>query len=500
MIGIALKLNVLLLCVFIFFSCAVHNSVKTTRVAEPTSTENYFLPGIDSSVAKNALQFSDRLIVDFNRRKQAGFFYEKGRNSFQSAESLWSCIDSEPIQDSNFIQIYSNWSKKHVASRDKSISVEDMKSDKLYQIYLTVLDTAQKEISQAKLFNPFDLEIRSLLIKIYLKQGEITHDKVHYTRTIDELNKFLNVDKSNPYIYEKLGESYFALNDWDNSYRFFHEAEKILKIVVKFKHQPDPKESVSFDTTRWTYYLQRQGEAKARLYDAENAILFLSQAKEFTKSDELKQELQEILDWINWDGGNIRASEIRDNIIKLENANSYKEAKAQYLKLLKILKTQKAKNEINWKISSLDYNFLDRKKEALRRLFLIIQDIRTTDQASSLHEVYLKDYAAMCYSFGMDHFNNNNYRLAYIYLNQASQIDWNHKGDCFFQLSVLSHENPTETIYLCNKALDYADQLSKTKLNSLYELLAVSYKRKGEFEIADRYFKKWVNQHNVIKN
>ena len=490
----------ILLIVLLVFSCAANKAIKTTQVSRPTPSENFFLPGLDSSVVKNAVQFSDRIIVDYKRRELADRLYQKGENSFQKAESIWNDGSNKNNKDSSFVQNYENGIQTNDANPQHSGRSEEIKPDKINHVCLAILDSAYKEISHAKSYNPFDLEIRSLLIKIYLKQGEISHDKVYFNQAIEELNDFLLVDKSNPYIYEKLGECYFALGEWDNSYQFFHDAETILQIVSKFKYEAEPSESAPFDTIRWIYYLRRQGEAKARLYDSENAIHFLTQAKELSKSTETKQELQDILNWIDWDGGNIRAAEIRDEILKLENNDDYKKARAEYLELLKILKTQRAKNEINWKIASIEYNILGRKKEALKRLFQVVQNIRKSKQVSSLQEVYLKDYAAMCYSIGMEHFNKNNYRLAYIYLNQASQIDWNHKGECYFQLALLTRENPAETIRNCNSALNYADQLSKTKINTVYEMLAVSYKRKGEFNVADKYFQNWIDQKNIIKN
>lgn len=495
-----MKAYSLLLILAIFISCATNKSIKTTQVSNPASSENFFLPGLDSSVVKSAVQFSDRIIVDYKRRELADRLYQKGMNSFQTAESIWNQIHNKGGEDSSVVQIYENWIQTHDARPRSSKMTEEIKSDKLDLFCLTVLDSAHKEISQAKSYNPFDLEIRSLLIKIYLKQGEITHNNMCFTRAIEELNNFLLVDKSNPYIYEKLGECFYALNEWENSYRFFHGAEKILKIVSKFKYETDNNDSVPFDTTRWIYYLRRQGEAKARLYDSESAINFLTQAKELSKSDEAKQELQDILNWIDWDGGNIRAAEIRDEILKLETNNDYKKARAGYLELLKTLKTPRAKNEINWKIASIEYNIIGRKKEALKRLFQVVQNIRKSSQSSPLHEIYLKDYAAMCYSIGLEHFNKSNYRLAYIYLNQASLIDWNHKGECYYQLAVLTRENPAETIRNCHNALNHADQLSKTKINTIYEMLAISYKRRGAFEIAEKYFQNWIDQENVIKN
>lgn len=489
---------ILLSSIIIICSCAVNKPGKTV-VDNPTSRGDINFPGIDSTVVRNAIKFSDRIIVDFDRQKTAEIWYNRAADSYELADSLNRCLQNHQCKDTTLQRIYINWSKKSEPNHRFSKKFDELKPGRFDQLYVIVLDSAYQEASRAKSLNPYNLDIRSLLINIYLKQGEITHDTIYYSRAIDELNNFLLVDKSNPYIYEKLGECFYALRDWENCYRFFHEAEDILKIVAKFQYEVDKDKASSLDTTRWVYYLHRQGDAKAKLYDSKQAIYYLEAAQQFSNSDETRRELQNFLNWINWDGGNIRASEIRDEILTLEKHNDYKKARAGYIELLKIMKTQKAKNEINWKIASIEYNLLSREKEALERLFRVIQNISKSVQDNPLHTVYLKDYAAMCYSVGIEHLSKNRFRLAYIYLNQASQIDWEHKGECFFQLAILSRENPSESIRNCKKALIFSHQLSEKINKKIYEMLAVAYKQMGEFDIASTYFQNLIN-HNSIKN
>jgi len=479
----------LILGVLITISCAGNKPKRSTSSVVPPHSTEYYFPGVDSSVAKNALRFSKRLIVDFERRVRAKNWFQTGRNSYAVAESLLSCVNGEQRRTDRCLDLYFDWREKQP---DKS-QPRKLRDQDPMKICLTVLDSAQHQVARAKYCNPFDLDIRSLLIKIYLKQGELTRQPSFYLHAIDELNNFLLVDKSNPYIYEKLAECYYALEDWENCYRFFHEAEKILKIVIKFKRQTDQRQDNLLDTTRLVYYLRGQGEAKAKLYDDQQAIHYLTAARELSSSPTVKQQLQDILDWIDWDGGNIRAAEFRDKISKIEAAHDYKKARARYLELLKMLKTDRARNEINWKVASLEYQYLGKKKEALKRLFRVVQQIRNDRETNPLHTIYLKDYAAMCYSVGMEYFKQNAFRLAYIYLNQAAQFDWEHKGDCFFQLALLSRENPGETIRNCKYALEYATQLSKEKIKTIYKMLAISYKRRGEFDIADTYFENLKN-------
>ena len=491
-----MRLNsyILFINILIIFSCAVNKPTKTAQVVGTIATDDFYLPGVDSTVARNATQFSDRIIVDFDRRRLAEQWYNKGKNSFNVADSLVDIFQHENLGDSVGLRLYADWRQTIAADQIDTKTPPEIETYKPEMLCLAVLDSAYNEISRAKALNPYDLNIRSLLIKIYLKQGEISSDKLYYKDAIEELYNFLLVDKSNPYIYEKLAECYYVLQDWEHCYQFFHKAEQILHIVSKFKHDTNQIQDTPVDTARLVYYLRKQGEAKAKLYDAKNALYYLAEAKQLSTSQAARQDLQNIIDWINWDAGNIRASEIKDKILEVEKSHDYRKARGDYVALLKLLTTPKAKNEISWKIASIDYNFLNRKNEALKRLFPVIQKIKKVNSGQPLHTIYLKDYAAMCYAVGMEHFSENRFRLAYIYLNQAAQFDWEHKADCFYQLAILSDENPEETIKNCNEALKYSNSLSRDLLENIYEMLAVSYKRKGEFDMANSYF-----QHSVNK-
>ncbi|MDZ7376500.1 MAG: hypothetical protein ONB13_07750 [candidate division KSB1 bacterium] len=491
-----IKLVQIFILTLIIAGCASQKRIVPSPQSGSTREIIHSYPGTDSSVVKKAIDYSKKVGVDFERQNQAKQLLDRGLRTFAAAESLQSCIQNPSPNERTFFQIYENWINQALSKEGPLKLREEYKPHRLQQIVLTVLDSASQITYRGKLLDPFNLEIRGLLIKIYMKQGELTHGHEYYTHAIEELKRLLLIDKSNPYIYEKLGECYFALNDWANSYQCFHEAERVLNSVKLF----ELPSTGALDTTRLVYYLHRQGEAKMRSYDSNGAIAVLSRAMQLTNSHETKRQLQLILDWINWDDGNIRASEIRDQIRRLEADNRFREARAQYLDLLKLLRSDRAKNEINWKIASIEYNVLGRKNEALARLFLVIQSIHKNPVKEKLHEIYLKDYAAMCYSVGIDYLNRHEFRLAYIYFNQSSQIEWDHQGDCFYQLAHLSRDHPAEAIRLSLRALDFMSQLSQAKIRSLYQLLAISYKRMGEFDNANKYFQDWVNLKNITKN
>jgi tetratricopeptide (TPR) repeat protein len=487
------------LCLFVI-SCSLNKSLRNDQLSNLSSAKDDYYPGVDSTVVKNANEIADRIFVDYDRRNQAIVWHNTAKISFQIADSIWSCYKQKACHDSILLNLYLRWQHDQDDDsnhNDKSALGRIIRPDELS---FRILCRAEKDANQAKLINPFDLDIRSLLINIYSRMGEINRNLNFYTKAIEELKNLLLVDKSNPYVYERLAECYYALQDWENCYLCFDKAEQVLLIVAKFKNNENKQYSASIDTARWVYYLQGKGEAKAKLYDSDLAITYLTRAKQMTHSTSNALQLQNYLNWIKWDDGNLKASELRDEAQRIEQAGDFKKAHSKYLELLEILTTQKAKNEIDWKVASIDFNHLSEKLEAIQRMFRFIQDIQKSGNINELNNVYLQDYAAMCYSIGVAYYNQNKYRLAYIYINQAAQFEWDHRGDCYLQLAILSEVNPRENIQYCQKAFTYPKQLSDESQKKIQKMLTVSFIRLGEFDLAQNYYQKFLNSESSPNN
>ncbi|MDZ7342065.1 MAG: hypothetical protein ONB27_11975 [candidate division KSB1 bacterium] len=483
----------------LMLGCA-STSLKSPASDTVSSSSVGHLPGIDSTVAKSAYEFSNRLLVDSDRRIKAREWYNNAMISYHWADSILSLPLTIRPKDSTLIAIYHSWLKSNGTPNNDEIDLNSSATTLAEQMVAKILNRAQQQAQQAKILNPYDLEIRGLLAQIYIKQGAATHNSISYHLALDELNNLLLVDRSNPLIYEKLAECYYALNDWQRSYQHFQQAEQILLIQAQFRTNIGAESSVAIDTTRWIYYLRSQGETKAKLYDAEQAIYYLNKAGELTRDEAVHEELNKYIRWIKWDDGNIRASELRDAVIKIEQQGDLRKARGQYLELLPLLKTLRARNEINWKIASIEFNSLKRKDAALRRMFQVVQQIQRQDQPDELNQIYLKDYAAMCYSVGLDYLRDYQFRFAYMYLDQASQYDWDHRADCYYQLALLSQANPAETIRNCKKALEFVAQLSADQVKKINKMLAISYLRMGQFDMAQSYYQTLTQNQLFLEN
>lgn len=496
-----IKINPLI-CLFLLFvciSCSQHRSIRHDQLAAPAPAADEYYPGIDSTVIKSANEIADRLFVDYTRRNQASIWYQQAKGSFQIADSIWRSHKQQTVSDSMLWRLYLGWQQeRHVDPIATKPNLAKMARPE--ELSWHIWQQAEREANKAKLLNPFDLDIRSLIVYIYSRMGETSKNPTFYQNAIEELKNLLLVDKSNPYLYEQLAECYYALQDWENCYQCFEKAEQTLLIVTSLKSHENAFASVAMDTSRWVYYLQGKGEAKAKLYDSNLAIRFLTGAMQMTRSESQAQQLQNYLKWINWDAGNLKASELRDEAQRIEQTGDYRKSQSKYQELLSILTTQRAKNEIDWKIASIDFNHVNKKLEAIQRLYRVIHQIQQSGAQHELNAIYFQDYAAMCYSVGVNYYNQHNYRFAYIYINQAAQFEWDHRGDCYFQLAILSEANPQENIQNCQKALTYAHQLSNESQKKIQKMLTLSYIRLGEFEVAHDYYQKFRAYESTTKN
>ncbi|HEX9975493.1 MAG TPA: hypothetical protein VGD14_25810, partial [bacterium] len=199
--------------------------------------------------------------------------------------------------------------------------------------------------------------------------------------------------------------------------------------------------------------------------------------------------------WILWDDGNIRASEIRDRADSLSSfCKNYTESKSVYLELLPVLWTKRTKDEINWKIAQLDFNYLDHKFDGVGRMYLVIKhtamDSISGAPIDSAYKRYFNSYGAMCFTMGVDYYDKDRL-IAYMYLIQAAETNYDQRARAFLQLAGISQFDPHETISLCLKTMEVVDDLSVDETQILYQLLHSSYRKLGDFDKAKEWFDRW---------
>ena len=481
------KIFVLILLVFLTGCGANRKKLTTCELASMI----HIPAGVDTLLAIKADSLANLFFVNFANRTNSTSYLKKSEKLFCMADSLWnsygSVLDSNIVttfRDSNIVtDIYSECYSLLNQEDNKQQKFPNFK--KVKSLTYNLCRNANNYAEKAKLTDPFNLDVRLHLIQILRKMGQLSGKKKYYKKAVTELNELEACDKSSDYIYLLLAESYYSLTDWEKAFQNFHQAQNVLESNAIFRNFP-PK----LDTTQLVYYLKQQGDTKAKIYDAISALKLLTEAKKISHSLEQKKLIQNYIDWINWDDGNIRAVEKRDANYDLFSQKKYKNANKGFKKLIKILRTQRTRNQINWKIATTDFKILNKKNDGIKRLFKVITDIPPENLSDSASVVYLNDYGAMCYSLGMDYLSKKKYKIAYAYFKQAAKTNWQKRGDSYFQLAQLSQSDPDETIKNCKKVLTYENSLTSQILNKTYELLVNAYKRNGNFMLARKYYNK----------
>ena len=460
-------------------------------------TENSIPPGIDSLIAVRADSLSNHYFVDFSQKMKSAFYVDQSKKLFKTGDSLWNLyllISDTTLQNteqdtSRVKQLFQKC--QVILEPDKKNDLERMRLfpdfKKVKSKLKDMLEKAKEDAERARHIDPYNLNARINFIEILKLIGKLTQEDEYFEHAINELNKFLEFEKSQHNIYALLAECHYSLQNWEQAYANFKKAQDVFEQTAIFLSAYRP---VKLDTSLLVYYLEQQGDTKAKIYDDSSALNLLSQALQLTRSEKKKRFIQNYIDWINWDDGNIRAVEARDYSYQLCREGKYKKARKEFKKLLKILKTQRTRNQINWKIATISFGVLNKKNDGIQRLFTVVKNIPVKNRSDSTSMVYLTDYGAMCYKLGLNYLKKKDYKIAYAYFNQASKIDWEKRAESYFQLAQLSQFDSEETIKNCQNVLAYEAILSKPTLKKTYQLLVNAYKRNGDFDLARDYYTK----------
>lgn len=471
-----------------------------------------FPPGVDSLVAIRSDSLIDSLFVGPKSQLKAQDLTGQGKMKVDRSDSLWNLIEAKRDSHQTIpaeTQKRSAESRQEGTQRIKSAisKFQNMPTDSVSrQIIQTeiykLLEEAQRLFEQALVDNPFDEETKTWLAKVYQLMATRFQENKKYEQGIDVLKGLIRMNRGEPVLYFKLGMHYYFLKRWADAYQNFKQAEKVLLAVTPLDIRDIPTDSagliqkmksVPVDTAKLFNYVFFQADTKAKLYEADTALVLLNRAFSLATSEKEKKDIVTYVGWIKWDDGNIRASELKDLYQEMQNNENYEAAAEGFRKLVDVLKTERTKSQINWQISFLEFMHLNQHEKGIERLS---QVIRMTEKDSlgapkdTTYKQYFKDYGTMCYNMGVKHVSNMP-RVAFMYFMQAVTIDCPIRGKSYLELAKLSVNNPQKAIEMCHHALVFANQLSTNEKIQAYRLLVEGYKRKGEIEKAKEYFVKW---------
>ncbi len=492
----------------IVVSCAVQQpAVKEEKI----ETGNLKLPGIDDLTAMMADSVFSQVTVDYDEANKAYDFFDEAQLIEELADSLWSESQSGLHNGHDSLIALQQISRSEIyLQRNSESYVQTARlMKKLGKLQAQVLaDVSKKLLIQGVDFfenairhDRFNISYRQEYCKFLQKVAARIEDKNYLIKAAEELERVVFVIKGQHGLYYDLGEIYSKLGDWKNAFKNYDLAKDVLRKSAIFII-PDPEKyfdrisEVPVDTNRLVRYLNQQAVCKTKLYEAQPALALYREVQAITPDIDLKQRFQGRIDWILWDDGNIRASEIKEKGDSLGSIDkNYVAAKKVYLEsLLPILWTKRTMDETNWNIARLDFQNLGNKAEGVQRMFYVIKssaiDSSTGAPLDSNYVRYFNDYGNMCFNLGSE-FLEKDKVIAYIYFQQAAVTNYKEQGKAFLQVAKISQFDPYETIALCKKTMNFLEELDDSEKVILYEVMHRAYRKLGDFENAQYWFEKF---------
>ncbi|MDQ7064361.1 MAG: hypothetical protein Q9P90_08935 [candidate division KSB1 bacterium] len=447
-------------------------------------------PGLDSTTVVQANRLANENFVSARRENEARKHAEVGKKSLKRVDDFWAYLEQRvernPMSASEQAQFDREMAKGAQALQRWKALTKNGTDERAFQRALQYCLKAQQHLETAVRLNPFDKNARLLLAVTYYNLQNIFGQDQNFKKAVEILERLTRIEKGEHDLFRLLAENYMQLKDYRRALENFARAETVL-IKTSFEAPPD--------TATLFYYAYMQGDMYARLYNAPAAVKKFAMAKTYARTEQERKDVENYLAWINWDGGNIRASEVWDEILALEAKKSYDRMARLCKKLLPKLQTKKAKLAVHHKLAVVEFEFLNRKETAVERMKAVYEALGAVAQSRNRPpevQQYLDTYGAMLYRMGVDALERQQKKLALAYFTKSIEFDWNQVAKSYVEMVTLLWNSPEKAIYFGEKALAHAEgALSSRESCELLSLMVKAHKSAGLYDKARDYFQQW---------
>lgn len=480
-------------------SCA--SSKKVSNQELQSSEPVLFIPvGVDSAIASNAAILADSSFVEWESEQEAELLKEKGTLLKSESDSLWSALeldqskkDSTALTDSTaFISSFNQGAQQFIELQRVAAIQEPTTEEQ--DLYATLVDSATFYFEKALVVNPFDAQTRVILAQLYsIKAGRLNQNE-EFEKSIEILEKLSRLEKGDPIILAILAENYFLLNKFSESALNYRKAADLLletgMLSEKYFLEQQYTDQDSVDLFTYHYY---EGQSYLKLFDEFGSKDAFLEAQKYANTEDFKDIVEGELRFIDWDEGNIKASYARDSLIQLVSLGDLQGALVGFESLLMSLRSQRAKDEIEWRAALLNYEMGESEKAAgiLFTLYNRIQLQENGFAADTSYQQYLEDYGIITFNIGQDYLNQRRRRLALTYFLQSGQIKWKANARALLRVATLLQNNIEESLKYAILVENELQKLNIDEQKTLYQFLVNQYRRNGNMDLARRYYTLW---------
>jgi tetratricopeptide (TPR) repeat protein len=501
MTGVSMKIQTILLLTVVFLAGCAGSDASRER-ARIVPGFPHVPAGVDTTVSFIADTIAGHSFVSLDKEDMAETIKQSGKAYVEESDSLWKYLTMS--RDTSFvvgeddslgaIDAFNRGAEAIIELQNLSRNATDDVVAMVRQNEL--LDRAQKAFEDAIGLNPFDPETKYWLAAVYQRKAVRFSQERDYDRAIEILERLVRIERGDHPIYARLAESYYGKGRWLLAAENFGNAERLLReTAFMTPGSITPGELSHADSSALFVYVYYKADSFTRLYNATDALENFNKSLALARSPQERNAAQSMINFINWDDGNIRASFERDSIIALERRGLLADSEFGYLRLFNTLRSAKARDEIDWRLAVLQFE-LNKHDQAADRLFRLVQrtplDPIDGMPVDTTYLRYFEDFGIVCFNLGTRYLHQERDRhTALKYYIQATQVPWSNRARSHLEVAKLLHNNLPEAIRHAEAAVTEVHRMSHEDRKELYQLMTQLYRRSGNTDLARRYFELW---------
>ncbi len=479
----------LVLAILALAGCRSARETTVVDVAAPTSPRPY-LAGVDSTIARAATALADSSFVDRHRQEQAAGLASEGRVLVMEADSLLRVDEGlaflkEPA-DSDTTSVTDQAAA--VAAFNQGAQALKSFADEADSLQaLALLGEAQDHFEQALRVNPFDLEARFWLSRVYTLRASRLGASEEHEQALGLLRRLAWMQQNEHGLFASLATTYEHLHEWANAGALWQRAAHTLLDDAAL----DPEGEHSADSSLLMNYYVRSERAYVEAGDSEAALRALDEAGPWAQTAYDHAFLNEERVWLLWDDGNLETRKTWDELLALSRSKPEAAVKSAEVLLGRVARKQ-ARDEVRHRLGLLYYQTGEqgRAADTLKALWREVEPIAEGAE-SALAERVREDYGRVAYNLALAYYRKGDLRVALAYLLQSEKTGFGQAARAALEVALLLRNNVDEALEAARRAEARLGQLPQDEQKDLFRYMVELYRRKGDREQALRYVQKY---------